>query len=201
MRAILQSETYQRSSEPLPENMADTRFYSRYYPRRLMAEVMLDAVSQVTDTYGTTTFASTTADKGGEQVKFPKGWRAMQLPDTRVDSYFLKAFGRPDRNITCECERTADASVTQVLHVCNGDTINQKLTAKDNEISKLLGSKAPAEKIIEHAYLNSLSRFPTEPEKKKLISVLNESKSDQLRPVVEDMYWALLSSREFMFNH
>jgi hypothetical protein len=201
MRTILQSETYQRSSEPLPENVADTRFYSRYYPRRLMAEVMLDALSEVTGTYDSITFASITADKGGERVTFPKGWRVMQMPDTRLDSYFLKAFGRPDRNITCECERTADPSVTQVLHVCNGDTINQKLEAKDNEIGKLLSSKAPTDKILEHAYLTSLSRYPTGPEKKKLISVLNETKPDQIRPVVEDMYWALLSSREFMFNH
>jgi hypothetical protein len=201
MRTMLQSETYQRSSEPLPENIADTRFYSRYYPRRLMAEVLLDAVSEVTDTYDSLTFAGFTADKGGEKVTYPKGWRVMQLPDTRVDNYFLKAFGRPDRNITCECERTADPSVTQVLHVCNGDTINKKLQAKDNDISKVLGKKTPPEKILDHAYLTALSRFPTEPEKKKLISVLNEAKPEDKRATVEDVYWALLSSREFLFNH
>ncbi|MGZ5546114.1 MAG: DUF1553 domain-containing protein, partial [Limisphaerales bacterium] len=201
MRTIMQSETYQRSSEPLPENVADTRFYSRYYPRRLMAEVLLDAVSQVTDTYDSATFTGSTADFGGQAVPFPKGWRAMQLPDTRVDSYFLKTFGRPDRTITCECERTADASVSQVLHVCNGDTINKKLEAKNNEISKLLSKKTPPQTMLDHAYLSALSRYPTEPEKKKLIAALETTKPEEVRPVVEDIYWALLSSREFLFNH
>lgn len=201
MRTILQSETYQRSSEPLPENVADTRFYSRYYPRRLMAEVLLDAVSEVTDTYDSINFAGLTQDFGGQSVPFPKGWRAMQLPDTRVNSYFLKTFGRPDRTITCECERTSDPSISQVLHVCNGDTINKKLEMKNNEIGKLFAKKMPPEKMVEHAYLTALSRLPTEPEKKKLISVLDQTKPDEMRPAVEDMYWALLSSREFLFNH
>jgi hypothetical protein len=201
MRTILQSETYQRSSESLPANVADTRFYSRYYPRRLMAEVLFDAVSQVTDTASDSNFAGSTADYGGQSVPFPKGWRAMQLPDTRVNSYFLKAFGRPDRTITCECERTADPSMSQVLHISNGDTINKKLEAKDNEISKLLKGKTPPDKLVEHAYLSALCRFPSEPEKKKIISVLTETKPDELRPTVEDVYWALLSSKEFLFNH
>ncbi|MGZ4974370.1 MAG: DUF1553 domain-containing protein, partial [Limisphaerales bacterium] len=118
-----------------------------------------------------------------------------------VDSYFLKTFGRPDRTITCECERTADASVSQVLHVCNGDTINKKLEAKNNEISKLLSKKTPPQTMLDHAYLSALSRYPTEPEKKKLIAALETTKPEEVRPVVEDIYWALLSSREFLFNH
>ena len=100
MRTILQSETYQRSSKPVQGNESDTRFYSRYYPRRMMAEVLLDAVAEVTDV--PTPFKR---EGGGD---FPKGWRAMQLPDVSDDSYFLKTFGRPERAITCECERTAD---------------------------------------------------------------------------------------------
>src|SRR5205807_2030193 len=93
MRVILQSETYQRSSQTLPENQADRRFYSRYFARRLKAEVLLDAISQVT--------AAPTAFKG-----YAPGWRALQLPDSNVESYFLKSFGRPLRLLTCECERT-----------------------------------------------------------------------------------------------
>src|SRR5439155_17758650 len=95
MRVILQSETYQRSSETQPANAADTRFYSHYYPRRMMAELLLDALSQVS----------------GAPTKFPNypdDWRATQLPDVNVDSYFLKSFGRPERNNTCVCERTAE---------------------------------------------------------------------------------------------
>ncbi len=200
MRAILQSETYQRSSKALPENAADTRFYSHYYPKRLMAEVLLDAFSQVTGmpTEFQTDLRNENQGLGG---KYPRGLRALQLPDTKIASYFLKTFGRPDRDKTCECERTAEPSITQVLHMANGDTINQKLSAKGNRLEKLLADKAPAEKIVEEAYLSSLSRFPSEPEKKKLLSVLSEAKDAEKRAAVEDIYWAILSSKEFLFNH
>jgi len=200
MRAILQSETYQRSSKPLPENAADTRFYSRYYPKRLMAEVLLGAYSQVTGvpTEFQTDLRNENAGLGG---KYPKGIRALQLPDTKIASYFLKTFGRPDREKTCECERTAEPSITQVLHIANGDTINQKLSAKDNRLEKLLAAKTSPEKIIEDAYLSSLSRYPTDSEKEKLLKVLSEAKESEQRAVVEDIYWAILSSKEFLFNH
>lgn len=188
MRAILQSETYQRSSRALVENSGDTRFYSRYYPRRLMAEVLLDTLSQVTD--------APTQFKG-----YPEGWRAIQLPDSNVDSYFLKSFGRPEREKTCECERTAEPSVTQVLHISNGDTLNKKLSAKKNRVEKLLAEKLPAEKVIEEVYLGALSRYPTEPEKAKLLKTWEEAGEKEQRQVLEDIYWAVLSSREFLFNH
>ncbi len=200
MRALLQSETYQRSSKPLPENAADTRFYSRYYPKRLMAEVLLDAFSQVTGvpTEFQTDLRNENAGLGG---KYPLGIRALQLPDTKIASYFLKTFGRPDREKTCECERTAEPSITQVLHIANGDTINQKLSAKDNRLEKLLAAKTSPEKIIEDAYLSSLSRYPTASEQEKLLKVLSEAKDSEKRAVVEDIYWAILSSKEFLFNH
>jgi len=200
MRAMLQSEAYQRSSKPLPENAADTRFYSRYYPKRLMAEVLLDAYSQVT---GVPTEFRTDLrnENAGLGSKYPLGMRALQLPDSKIASYFLKTFGRPDREKTCECERTAEPSVTQVLHIANGDSINQKLSAKGNRIEKLLDEKAPPEKIIEDAYLASLSRYPTAAEKEKILDVLSEAKDSEKRAAVEDVYWAILSSKEFLFNH
>src|SRR6266568_1520896 len=161
MRAILQSETYQRSSESLPENKADSRFYSRYYPRRLMAEVLLDAYSQVTGV--PTEFQTDLRNENrGLGEKYPLGLRAVQLPDTKIASYFLKTFGRPDREKTCECERTSEPSVTQVLHLANGDTLNQKLSAKGNRLEKLLAAKTSPEQIVEEAYLDSLARYPTE---------------------------------------
>src|SRR5438552_5727795 len=164
MRAILQSEAYQRSSKPLPENAADTRFYSRYYPKRLMAEVLLDAFSQVTEV--PTEFQTDLRNENaGLGSKYPLGMRALQLPDSKIASYFLKTFGRPDREKTCECERTAEPSVTQVLHIANGDSINHKLSAKGNRLEKLLADNWEPEKIIEDAYLSSLSRFPTGAEK------------------------------------
>src|SRR5439155_3131379 len=168
MRAILQSEAYQRASETAPANAADTRFYSHYYPRRLMAEVLHDAVAQIT---GVPTQFAVDRRNAKQPVgeKYPLGFRAIQLPDTQTDSYFLKAFGRPDREKTCECERTAEPSVTQVLHIANGDTINKKLEAKNNRISKLLAAKTPNEKIVEEIYLAGLSRFPTKAEKTKLL--------------------------------
>lgn len=191
MRAILQSETYQRSSKPLPENQADTRFYSRYYPRRLMAEVLLDAISRVTG-------VSTPFDRS-DGGKYPAGWRSMQLPDVSADSYFLTTFGRPERNITCECERTADPSMTQVLDISNGDTINKKLDASDCRITRWIDGKTAPEQIIEHAYLIAFSRFPTTQERAKLAKIIRAS-ADR-RSAVEDMFWALLSSKEFLFNH
>ena len=152
MRAILQSKTYQRSSHPLPENKADTRFYSRYYPRRMMAEVLLDAMSQVTG--AATAFAD-----------YPAGWRALQLPDSNVDSYFLKTFGRPERVVTCECERTAEPTMVQVLHISNGNSLNDKLQAAGNRLETLLSAGTTDGAIIDDAYLAALSRFPTDAEK------------------------------------
>ncbi|HUY92907.1 MAG TPA: DUF1549 and DUF1553 domain-containing protein [Pirellulales bacterium] len=187
MRAILQSKTYQRSSQPLPENAADARFYSRYYPRRMMAEVLLDAMSQV----------SGSPTQFGE---YPAGWRAMQLPDANVNSYFLKTFGRPERVVTCECERTADPTMVQVLHISNGDSLNDKLQAKGNWIEKLLAAGTPDDKLIENVYLAALSRFPTDEEKQKLMAALAEPGQDK-RQLVEDLFWSVLSSREFLFNH
>ncbi|HMJ66319.1 MAG TPA: DUF1553 domain-containing protein, partial [Candidatus Binatia bacterium] len=188
MRLILQSETYQRSSHSLRENTGDTRFYSRYYPRRLMAEVLLDTLSQAT--------GAPTQFKG-----YPEGWRAIQLPDSNVDSYFLKSFGRPDREKTCECERTAEPSVTQVLHISNGDTLNKKLTAKGNRLEKLLAEKMPSEKIVEEIYLSALCRFPTDAEKQKMTKAFEGAEEKERRQALEDIYWAVLSSREFLFNH
>jgi hypothetical protein len=200
MRAMLQSETYQRSSESLPENKADSRFYSRYYPRRLMAEVLLDAYSQVT---GVPTEFQTDLrnDNRGLGEKYPLGLRAIQLPDTKIASYFLKTFGRPDREKTCECERTAEPNIAQVLHIANGDSINQKLAAKENAISQQLAAKTPPDKLVEDACLSALSRYPTETERERMLKALREAKETELRPLVEDMYWALLSSKEFLFNH
>ncbi len=200
MRAILRSETYQRSSQSLPENAADQRFYSRYFPRRLMAEVLLDAYSQVTGV--PTEFQVDLRNQNrGLGDKYPLGLRAVQLPDTKTLSYFLKTFGRPEREKTCECERTSEPSMGQALHIANGDTLNKKLSAAGNGVEKLIADKPADEKLIEEAYLSSLSRFPTAGEKEKLLAALAEAKATERRAAVEDMYWAILSSREFLFNH
>lgn len=201
MREILNSATYQRSSQPLPENEDDLRFYSRYYPRRLMAEVLLDAVTQVTAVPST---FNQIAFPGGDKSPtdaYPAGTRALQLADSAVDSPFLRTFGRNQRLITCECERSDEPTMVQVLHISNGQTINDKLKAKDNRIDKLLATNPTDDAILDDAFLVCLSRPPTEAERTALNAVLVEIPAEEKRIAVEDLYWALLSSREFLFNH
>ncbi|KAB2653891.1 MAG: DUF1549 domain-containing protein, partial [Verrucomicrobia bacterium] len=188
MRLILQSETYQRSSTALASNEGDSRFYSHYYSKRMMAEVLLDSVSAAT--------GAPTSFKG-----YPEGSRALQLPDSNIDSYFLKSFGRPERDKTCECERTGNPSISQVLHISNGDTINEKLTAKNNAIDMWLMAKKSPESMLEEAYLGTLARFPTEKEKAKFLAPLQTADAKEQRALLEDMMWALLSTKEFLFNH
>ena len=200
MRAILQSETYQRSSVALKENAAEKRFYSHYYPRRLTAEVLLDAYAQVTDV-PTEFRVDLRNENRGLGEKFPVGFRALQLPDTRVFSYFLKTFGRPDREKTCECERANEPSVAQVLHIANGDTLNQKLADRNNRIAHWLKENTPTEKLVDEAYLLSLARLPTATEKTKVVAAIDSAEAKDKRTAIEDAFWALLSSREFLFNH
>ena len=188
VRSILISSTYQRSSRTIEGNEADGRFYSRYYPRRLKAEVLLDAISQAT----------------GVPTLFkdqPAGTRALQLPDSNIESYFLSTFGRPDRVITCECERSDEPSMTQVLHLYNGKTLNAKLQAKENRISQLLKAGMSDEQLIESAYLEVLARQPSGQEVARLAELIKVDDDPQRRLALEDLYWSLLTSREFLFNH
>lgn len=187
MRLILTSQSYQRSSQATKGNEPDERFYSRYYPKRLKAEVLLDIMSQVT--------ASPTAFKD-----FPAGTRAMQLPDANIASDFLKTFGRPERILTCECERSDEPSMTQVLHILNGETLIQKLEAKDNRLSKQLEANLPPEQLAEELFLAGLSRFPTDRERQKMSEILSVASPEERRQAVEDLYWSVLSSKEFLFN-
>ena len=201
MRAILQSETYQRSSLAQAENKADTRFYSRYYPRRMLAEVMLDAASQVTGVPTPFRMDKRNANRGlGDS--YPMGYRALQLPDSNTASYFLTSFGRPDRVQTCDCERSNEPSMAQALHIANGDTLNQKLAAKDNRLEKLLASSASPEQLATEAYLLTLARPPIARELETIRKLLTEAPdAAEKRLVLEDVFWGLMSSTEFIFNH
>ncbi|QDU62101.1 Bacterial Ig-like domain (group 2) [Planctomycetes bacterium Pan216] len=188
MRTIVQSQTYQRTSVPVTGNEGDDRFYSRYYPRRLLAEVIIDAISQVTDV--------PTQFKG-----YPASWRAIQLPDSNVPSYFLESFGRPNREVTSEDERSDAMGMVQILHITNGDTINKKLQAKGNRIDKLLASKKPMSEMIDDIFLAALSRQPTAKEREQLLAAYQESGKGQDRAFLEDLVWGVCSSKEFLFNH
>lgn len=204
MRAILQSNAYQRSSQPLPENSDDQRFYSRYYPRRLLAEVLHDAIVQVTQV---PTRFDQIAFPGADRQKtdfYPVGTRAIQLYDSAVENYFLQAFGRNQRRIVCECERSDEPSMVQVLHLSNGDTLNEKLKAPQGRVAALLtlrhaGMSDAA--LLDQIYLTALSRFPTAAERASLLEQFAAGGPDEERVVLEDVLWAILSSREFVFNH
>ncbi|KAF0181154.1 MAG: hypothetical protein FD161_460 [Limisphaerales bacterium] len=200
MRLILQSEAYQRGSESGPGNAGDQRYYSRYYPRRLMAEALLDAYSQVTGV--PTEFRRDVRNANrGVGDRYPVSLRALQLPDANVASYFLKTFGRADRLQTCECERSEEPSMAQALHIANGDTLNPKLAAKDNRIGKLLAEKKTNEEILDEAFLSTLSRPPTATERTRSLKLLTDAGEAERRAALEDLYWGLLSSKEFLFNH
>jgi len=200
MRTILQSETYQRSSITVPENITDLRYGSHYVPRRLKAEVLLDTISQVTAAPTTFHIDKRNANRGTSET-YPMGFRALQLPDSNIASYFLKSFGRADRVATCECERTNEPSMAQALHIANGDTLNQKLAQKDHRLDALLTSKLSNEKIIEEAYLIALTRPPTERETTKATAMLATAQPEDRRTTLEDIFWSLMGSKEFLFNH
>ena len=200
MRTILQSETYQRSSLALPENQTDTRYLARFYPRRLKAEVLLDAFSAATAVPTTFRIDARNANRGLGRM-YPEGFRALQLPDSNVASYFLKSFGRPERLATCECERTSEPSLAQALHLANGDTLNDKLAKKGNRLDQLLAKKLPDAELLEETYLLTLNRLPTATEKAKLTQALATTPAPDRRLALEDLFWSLLSSREFLFNH
>jgi len=198
IRLIMNSEAYQRSAVPTGINAMDDRYYSRYLPRRLPAEVLLDALSQVTGV--------PTAFEG-----YPQGTRAMQLRDTTIASYFLSAFGRPERVQTCSCERQQETNVAQALHLANGDTLNNKLRAKGGIIDRLVANEVEDEEVLKELFLSALSREPTQSEREKLLPVLAATTPDPLgdpiaqagarRAVLEDLFWAVLTDREFLFNH
>src|SRR5205085_2954861 len=183
MRAILQSEAYQRDSQPLAANNADERFYSRYYPRRLKAEVLLDAVAQVTAV--PTDFKTATPDSRNPGKPIPNIKRAIKLPDSYVESYFLETFGKPDRLITCQCERSSEPSMTQVLHLYNGETVNKKLAAKGSA-AEVAAAETDNRKIVEDLYLAALSRWPTKAERESLFGELSAASEEDRRQVIED---------------
>jgi hypothetical protein len=195
IRTIMQSATYQASSTPLKENADDDKFGSHYVIKRLPAEVLLDAYSEVT--------------KVPEKFEgYPAGTRALQLPDSAVGSYFLSAFGRPVRAQTRESERTSVPTVTQALHIFNGDTLNNKLRVSGSSTDMLLKLGFTDDQIVDYLYLASFSRHPQDKERIALVNALRSAEQqkgqaaeDSHRAALNDLAWAMLTSEEFMFNH
>jgi hypothetical protein len=202
IRTIMTSATYQRSATPLAANAADDRFYSRYLVRRLSAEVILDAYAQVTGVPTPFTHLNTTArDATSPYGGYPLGLRALQLPDSLVVSRFLDAFGRPERAQTCSCERSQDSSVGQALHLNNGKTLNDKLRARGSLVERWLAEKKADGAVLDDLFLRALCRPPTAAETKKFTALLAEATADSSRrEALEDLCWAVLTSKEFVFN-
>jgi hypothetical protein len=186
IRSIMRSQAYQRASQPAPGSERDNRYYSHFPFKRLGAEQLLDAIARATGV----------PEKFSD---FPSGTRATQLPDTEIPSYFLDVFGRPARQITCECERTSDLTVAQMLHLMNSPEINEKLAAKSGRVGELLSAKLPPRRIADELYLASVSRFPTLDESKAAIQALTAAPDGE--KAAEDLLWALLNGKEFLFNH
>jgi hypothetical protein len=183
---ILNSRAYQLSSNATQENAADAMFYTHYLVKRLSAEQLLDALNDAT----------------GTQEKFqglPLGTRAVQLPDPGVNSYFLDTFGRPLREIVCECERQGEPNMGQALHLMNGDLINRKVMEANGRVDKLLKSSKSDPEIVEELYLTTFSRLPTDDETRKTLRMIASHPSR--KTAMEDLLWALMNSREFQFNH
>jgi hypothetical protein len=204
IRTIMNSATYQRSAVSLKESRADDRFYSHYLIRRLPAEVVLDAYSQVTGVPTPFTELHIGASGGTAATKlYPLGTRALQLPDSLLVSPFLDSFGRPERGQTCSCERQQDASVSQALHLNNGRTLNDKLRDKNSRVARWVEAKLDDEEAVRRLFLLALCRAPTDAEMQKFKCALAEAargSAGSRREVLEDLFWAVLTSREFLFN-
>jgi hypothetical protein len=206
IRLVMNSAAYQRSGRPVKGNETDDRFYSKYIIRRLSGEVILDALSQVTNVPTMFTKVYTGVEGGtADTGSYPEGTRALQLPDSRVASSFLDAFGRPDRSQTCSCERQQDSTVGQALMLNNGVVLNDKLRSPKslaNIALKEWMGKVPTERIIGVVFRKALSREPTEAEVKKMTALMTEGGDSEIarREAIEDLFWAVLTSREFLFN-
>jgi hypothetical protein len=185
VKDICTSATYQRATQPTKSNEGDTRNFARGPIRRIRAETMLDIISQATDT----------------KNKFPGlplGARAVEIADGTVSNYFLTTFGRPQRETVCACEVRLEPTLSQSLHLMNGDTVGPKIQA-GNLIGKWLQEKRPPAWMIEQLYVRALARPPRPEEMTKLVAAVEKNPNKQ--QALEDVFWAILNSREFMFNH
>lgn len=188
IRKLATSQVYQLSSSPIKDNEHDRQNFARFYARRMIAEVFLDAVDGAT---GTKSRFSGMASSS----------RAVDLPHEGFGSYFLDTFDRPRRVTTCECERSSGATLAQVLLLANSEETENKLASGDGKIAKMLEAKRPPKEIIEELYLGAFSRFPSETEMQASLTFVEQTPPDKQRQALEDVLWTIVNSKEFMFNH
>ncbi len=188
VRDICTSRTYQLSTRTNETNLTDNRNFSHAMIRRVRAEVLLDCISQVT--------ATPNKFKG-----LPLGARAVQIADGNTSNYFLTTFGRASRATVCSCEVKMEPNLSQALHLLNGDTTQQRVR-QGKKVETLLNEKKTPAEIIDSLYLTVLCRAPSDMEKEKLQAALADQKEPaQIKETLEDIFWALLNSKEFIFNH
>jgi len=188
MRLILNSRTYQLASKTKPGNEKDQRHYSHYYVRRLPAEVLLDALCQVSGV--------PEAFEG-----YPVGVRAVQVPDPAVKSYFLGVFGRNERITACACERNNEVTLPQTLHLRGGDTTLDRVNHPDSLVSRMMKAKKADEEIVESIFLSCLGRMPRAEERAKIEQHLRQAGAADRENAFRDLFWAVLNAKEFSFNH
>jgi hypothetical protein len=184
IRRITSSRAYQLSSEPTDAKREDTIAYSHYYPRRMIDESILDSIVQAT------------GDPEQFETLYP-GTRAMKHPEPEVASDFLDVFDRPSRQLICDSKQTN--KLNQALHLVRGDTIHKKVTNENGTLAKLLAANRPPEEIVGELYLAALSRPPDADERSTAKEAITRSPS--ARAGLEDLFWALLNSKEFLYKH
>ncbi len=185
-RTLLDSQVYQLSAVANESNQLDEQNYSRAAWKPLSAEVLLDAISQATGV-------------PEEFNGWPRGYRAIQVWDNKLPSEFLEVFGRPRRQTVCSCERGSEPSMAQAMHLMNATGTTAKIEHRAGRAAALAGSTLTPDEILDDLYLATLSRFPTEAERKAMRQAFTDS-SDR-REAVEDILWALVNTKEFVFNH
>jgi hypothetical protein len=186
IRVIMNSRTYQLSAQANQFNADDSKYFSHATTKLLTAEQLLDAICTVTE--APEKFAG-----------LPAGTRATQLPDGGVNHPFLKTFGQPARELACECERESDSNLAQALQLINGATINEKMRNANNRIGRLLKANTPERAMLDELYLSTLSRLPNEENVK--VALEHVARAPDKRKAWEDIQWALLNAKEFLFRH
>src|SRR5262249_28115006 len=195
IRVIMNSRTYQLSTQSNVYNKDEVKFFSHAVTKLLPAEPLLDAISAATDV--PEKFA-TVIELGKSTLPLPEGTRAVQLPDGEVNHPFLKTFGQPARELACECERESDSNLAQALQLINGPTVNEKLRAPTNRVGKLMAKGLADAEILDELYYATLSRAPAEGEIKAALAHVQKAAPADKRKAWEDVHWALLNSKEFL---